>query len=397
MQSLFPQQGAGAGRASLIEFRAGKCSIASQPNANGKFLVTPEKTKRGKITLTTVADGLVSFKWTNSMNGTVEDDRIVFPGENVFKKVNTGRENDRIYVLKYFSGNQQFMYWMQDKSNEKDAYNEKRINDLMTNPNAPNTTAAAPAGSMTSPSEWIQAMGLGAQRDTNSVANAAATGAPLDFVSLLSGALADSNAASSSGLPVPPTTAGGTNPPAPPRPAATLADLQRAMQQSAASSSGTAATTITPPLQDILNPDDIINSGVLNDEAVQRELLAHLPEGQQTAAELDSTVRSPQFRQALNSLTTAVAQPDNYQSVMSNFSIDPAPGMAEQMAGDGVGAFLTSLSTANPPTDESVSDSAAAPMEGTGTGEEEGSSETQGTTPLPPPPPTGGDGGESKD
>lgn len=71
--------------------------------------------------------------------------------------------------------------------------------------------------------------------------------------------------------------------------------------------------------------------------------------------------------------------------------------MAEQMAGDGVGAFLTSLSTANPPTDESVSDSAAAPMEGTGTGEEEGSSETQGTTPLPPPPPTGGDGGESKD
>jgi hypothetical protein len=76
--------------------------------------------------------------------------------------------------------------------------------------------------------------------------------------------------------------------------------------------------------------------------------MQHLPEGQQTADNLEATIRSPQFRQALGSLTHAVAQPDNYQSVMSNFSIDPSPGMGQQMAGDGVGAFLTSLSAANP-------------------------------------------------
>ncbi len=51
-----------------------------------------------------------------------------------------------------------------------------------------------------------------------------------------------------------------------------------------------------------------------------------MPAEQQDAQQLNSTVRSAQFQQALGSLTAAVQHPDNFQSVMSNFGVDPSPG-----------------------------------------------------------------------
>jgi hypothetical protein len=309
--SLFPQQGAAAagGNAFLIEFKAGKCLIGSQQTATGKYLVTPDTEKRGKITLSKSPDGLVSFKWSNTLNGVAEDDRIVFPGESVFKRVNTGRQGDRVFMLKYLSGNQQLMYWMQDKSAEKDEYYCKRLNDLMANPNAVDTGLPpqdGARGNVVSPENWMNMMGLGARPPAPG-----ATASGLDFFSVLSGGANPSLpvAASSSSAITPPAAVAAPNAtelPVPPRPVLTLADLQRAMQQTASSSSSSSVAP-TPPLQDILSPDDIINSGVLDDVATQQELLQHLPEGHQTTEELESTVRSPQFRQALTSLTQAVA------------------------------------------------------------------------------------------
>ena len=91
---------------------------------------------------------------------TAEDDRIVLAGDCVFKKVTTGRENDRVYMLK-FSPTQRYMYWLQDKFTDKDEENIKRVNELIQNPDSGATgpVAAAPAGH-SNMEEFMNLMGL---------------------------------------------------------------------------------------------------------------------------------------------------------------------------------------------------------------------------------------------
>mmetsp|Transcript_11641 Transcript_11641/g.19508 ORF Transcript_11641/g.19508 Transcript_11641/m.19508 type:complete len:316 (+) Transcript_11641:99-1046(+) len=184
MQSLFPQApmgggfggfggNAGAGTTPpLVEFKAGKC-ILSNEQPNGKFQVTADP-RRGSVSLMKGSDGLVHFKWTNSLSNSVEDDRIVFPGEYTFKKVKTDRPDDRVYLLKYQGGSQRLMFWLQDKSTEKDEEVIKKMNECLLNPNAAMTAAATAAGAggaagagaggsgsgVVSPDEWMQMIGL---------------------------------------------------------------------------------------------------------------------------------------------------------------------------------------------------------------------------------------------
>mmetsp|Transcript_28716 Transcript_28716/g.61843 ORF Transcript_28716/g.61843 Transcript_28716/m.61843 type:complete len:263 (-) Transcript_28716:1699-2487(-) len=160
--SLFPQGPAAAASVpAVVEFRAGKCRLSAQ-QPNGKYQVVADKSA-GKITLTKERDGLMHFKWTNTTSSIVEDDRMVFPGEHVFKRVNTGRPEDRVYLLKYSSGDQRLMFWMQDKAVEKDEEVVKKLNEVLENPNlvvvAP-PPAAAGAPGVVNPEEWMQMIGL---------------------------------------------------------------------------------------------------------------------------------------------------------------------------------------------------------------------------------------------
>lgn len=165
MQSLFPQGNAQPAQAPLVQFRAGKCTMSSvQPN--GKFMVTPDS-RSGRVSLSKGSDGLLHFKWTNAVTNTVEDDRIVFPGEYTFKKVKTGRNEptDRVYMLRYSTGQQRLMFWMQEKASDKDEEVVKKVNDFLLNPNAvvvanPGTAAGAgEAGAVVSPDEWMRLIG----------------------------------------------------------------------------------------------------------------------------------------------------------------------------------------------------------------------------------------------
>lgn len=67
---------------------------------------------------------------------------MVFAGEYIFKKVKTGREGDRVYMLKYLSGTVRLMFWLQDKGAEKDAELIQKVNDCLANPNAAADAAA---------------------------------------------------------------------------------------------------------------------------------------------------------------------------------------------------------------------------------------------------------------
>ena len=46
-------------------------------------------------------------------------DIIILAEEAVYKKVNTGTDGDRVYLME-IAGNRRFFYWMQDKNSEKD-------------------------------------------------------------------------------------------------------------------------------------------------------------------------------------------------------------------------------------------------------------------------------------
>ena len=56
---------------------------------------------------------------------------------------------------------------------------------------------------------------------------------------------------------------------------------------------------------------------------VREELIAHLPEGQQTVDDLQQTLRSPQLRQSMSALSHAVAtDPTHFQAIASNLHLD---------------------------------------------------------------------------
>ena len=138
MQSLFPTQaggGAGGGGNTLNQFKAGKCEMEEIPEQTGKYRVTPNK-KKGLLSLF-LQDGLVKVRWTDRGTNSVADEFIVMPEEVTLKKINTGREGDRVYLLKWNNVNRKHMYWMQDKKPDKDDENITKFNDFARNPNQP--------------------------------------------------------------------------------------------------------------------------------------------------------------------------------------------------------------------------------------------------------------------
>lgn len=311
MQSFFPQQQVlGTNDNSvLLKFNAGKCQLEPQGN---KFLVSPD-IRKGRIVLSRSSDGLISFRWENRMsNNASEDERIIFPNEAKFKKVKTGRDNDRVYVLQFEEG-QRHMFWMQEKDNSKDNEYVTKLNDFLNNPAA--VTAALASSSTvggdvanSSHDTLMRFFGDSSNSATTNTSTAPTVAGGLDFSSLLG----------SFNTTVPASTTSSSN-------TLTTAHLQQAL--SAAMTQSQQARSI--PLQDILTTDGILNSGILNDSEVQNELVQHLPEGQQTNDFLEANIRSPQFQQSLDAFTDAINSSPN--EVMGNVGVDPIAGQLEMV------------------------------------------------------------------
>eukprot|EP01041_Mallomonas_annulata_P008918 gene8918-18455_t len=374
MQSLFPQHSQQGSRQQqpVLQFKAGKCSMVPQPG--GKFLVNPELQK-GMISLTKTNDNLISFQWADRTTHSVDAGLILFPDDVDFKKVNTGRSNDRVYMLKWRTGGKVLMFWLQDKNTAKDAENSTKVNELINNPNSAVETAANDnaTGTGMGPEAWMQLLGLGGAGATGAstsrrpdastvpgtstsrpaAAPATTPAAPasmgllgnLDLSSILQGAGTAPNHQSSSAMPRP------TNLFASPTPAATSStstltseQLQRAM---AAISNPMAlqqqqSRAVHPGLQDILSPESVLSTGILDDAAVREALAQVLPEGQQSPEYVEEAIRSPQLRQALRALSEGLSG-ENYSSVLANFGISPNGGTEELVRGNPVGAFVAAL------------------------------------------------------
>jgi len=207
VESLFGSgTGSSAGASEAIEIKAGQCALVMQEN--GKYMVTP-KPEKGLISLKKGDNAaFTSFSWKDRNSGNVELDYVLMPNSLDLVKVNTGKETDRVYRLKWknsAAGAGHIMFWMQDKNETKDEKLIKDFNERVADPRKFNPPR--PAGgtnSMYGLHGMLPGMGgmlppppASAQARTPPGTPPGAPGGGLDFSALMMGASAAG--ASSSG------------------------------------------------------------------------------------------------------------------------------------------------------------------------------------------------------
>lgn len=318
-----------------FSFKAGKMrAIPAGPN---RFKVEADE-RKGKLTLEkNNNDGSIHLKWADRYTLAVEDDLLIFPGDQKFTKVDTGREKDRVYLLQFSSSSRRMFFWMQEPDASKDSENCQKLNDFMQNPSLIGLDlSSVDRNDPTQQTllQLIQSLGNDVPRPGNAgnapAAGGNAGGAARGAVQIgdLSNILASisSNANNNQQQSTTQTGASGSM--------ITPESLQNALQGVAQISQR------TPPLHEIIRSQDI--TPLLNDPAVQEALLPLLPENMRTPEELRSTFSSPQFRQALVALSQAI-QSEGYEAVMASMALNPSAGAEHLMRGDGIGAFLAAV------------------------------------------------------
>lgn len=145
MTSLFPGQlpgAAGGASAPAITLKWGKCFLADLDGGK-KFKVTPDK-RKGALSLGRKGtDGMHHLKWKDRATQSQEEDLFIFPGEQTVEKVDTGRPDDRVYLLQFKNGKRLF-FWSQEFDAEEEA---KKVEELGKYLKDPSTIPAAPAAS----------------------------------------------------------------------------------------------------------------------------------------------------------------------------------------------------------------------------------------------------------
>uniref|UniRef100_A0A8C7EDV8 ADRM1 26S proteasome ubiquitin receptor n=1 Tax=Nothoprocta perdicaria TaxID=30464 RepID=A0A8C7EDV8_NOTPE len=288
--ALFPSLVPGSRGSSskyLVEFRAGKMSLKGST-------VTPDK-RKGLVYIQQTDDSLIHFCWKDRTSGNVEDDLIIFPDDCEFKRVpqcTTGR----VYVLKFKAGSKRLFFWMQEPKTDKDEEHCRKVNEYLNNPPMPGAL-----GGNTSGGHELSALG-GTVHSLSRSQSAAVTPSS--------------------------TTSSTRVTPAPSAPAAASVT-----SPSPVPSSVDLATVLTP---EIMAP-------ILANAEVQERLMPYLPSGEslpQTAEEIQNTLTSPQFQQALSMFSAALAS-GQLGPLMSQFGL-PAEAVDAANKGD-VEAFAKAM------------------------------------------------------
>eukprot|EP00571_Detonula_confervacea_P016957 CAMPEP_0172302744 /NCGR_PEP_ID=MMETSP1058-20130122/4404_1 /TAXON_ID=83371 /ORGANISM="Detonula confervacea, Strain CCMP 353" /LENGTH=443 /DNA_ID=CAMNT_0013013337 /DNA_START=45 /DNA_END=1376 /DNA_ORIENTATION=+ len=360
----------------ILTFKAGKMNTTLKPN--GKYLVEPDS-RRGELhvvwTATALATGHLKLEWKDRRTKTTVNTISVFPADDAtFERVETGRDGDRVYLLQCGdNADARHFFWMQDKDTEPDEDICVKVNLYMSDC----AEAASAAGATSDASSAATTDATAAGTNNNAMDNA-------ELLRIMQGALgsqslhdaegartttvpgSDSiptanagqvdalgNILENLGMPLPNGTPAGERNAGTAGAAAgagglTLADLQGAMAGLATASppaTVASAASAGPPLSELASSDIINESGILDDPATIERLVALLPEGQRTEANLRDTIRSPQVAQSLQRLTSALADDaGSFNSIIANFQLNPADGAGAMMgSGNPIEAFLNCL------------------------------------------------------
>ncbi|KAM4692076.1 proteasomal ubiquitin receptor ADRM1 [Rhinophrynus dorsalis] len=380
--ALFPSLVPGSRGSSskyLVEFRAGKMSLKGST-------VTPDK-RKGLVYIQQTDDSLIHFCWKDRTSGNVEDDLIIFPDDCEFKRVSqctTGR----VYVLKFKAGSKRLFFWMQEPKTDKDEEHCRKVNEYLNNPPMPGALGGSGSGghelsalggegglqSLLGNMSHNQLMQLIGPTGLGGLGGLGALTGP-GLASLLgSGGPTTSSSSSSSrsqSAAVTPssTTSSTRTTTAPAAPAAAPAAAPEVTPSPAVSSGngGSTATSPTQPIQlsdlqnilatmnvpatgeggpqvdlaSVLTPE--IMAPILANAEVQERLMPYLPSGEslpQTADEIQNTLTSPQFQQALSMFSAALAS-GQLGPLMSQFGL-PAEAVDAANKGD-IEAFAKAM------------------------------------------------------
>ncbi|KAG0375787.1 adhesion regulating molecule 1 [Mortierella sp. AD032] len=297
---------ASATKLPLLEFKAGRCF-----RTTGTDTVKPDPTK-GLVYLEE-EDGLMHFFWKNRTSGEIEDDLILFPGDAELIAVpqcTTGR----VVMLQFKSSSQKLFYWLQEVSTARDQIILQHVNSLIhsqedeeeyldedaamedveATPAADSAAAIAPSAAF-APAAPVAS----STKNLTTTAPAAAAAAPAAGGSALTAQQMDQLRHLLGGLQVP-------------------QQQQRSNLR----------------LDHILTPGAV--ASLLNNPEICAALFSHLPESsERSPEEIQAIVRTPQFSQALVSLSTAL-ESGQLGPLLRQFGLGPN-------AGNGVEGFLSSI------------------------------------------------------
>ncbi|XP_041801546.1 proteasomal ubiquitin receptor ADRM1 isoform X2 [Chelmon rostratus] len=388
--ALFPSLVSGSRGSSskyLVEFRAGKMTLKGN-------VVTPDK-RKGTVYIQQSDDSLIHFCWKDRTTGNVDDDLIIFPDDCEFKRVSqctTGR----VYVLKFKAGSKRLFFWMQEPKTDKDDEYCRKVNEYLNNPPIPGAPGSGGGsghelsalggegglqnllGNM-SHNQLMQligptglgGLGLGALAGPG-LANLLGSGGPATSSSSSSSRSQSAAATPSSGgaprlsstqAPTTPVTpaASAVSPtsvaPSTPASAQTpvvpasvgspashqpiqLSDLQSILATMNVPASA-AAQGSAVDLASVCTPE--MMAPILTNAEVQQRLLPFLPSGEslpQSAEEIQNTLNSPQFQQAMSMFSSALAS-GQLGPLLSQFGL-PAEAVDAANRGD-VEAFARAM------------------------------------------------------
>ncbi|XP_034552291.1 proteasomal ubiquitin receptor ADRM1-like isoform X2 [Notolabrus celidotus] len=386
--ALFPSMVSGSRGSSskyLVEFRAGKMTMKGST-------VTPDK-RKGQVYIQQTDDSLIHFCWKDRTTGNVDDDLIIFPDDCEFKRVNqctTGR----VYVLKFKAGSKRLFFWMQEPKTDKDEEVCRKVNEYLNNPPMPGALSSGGSGghdlsalggegglqSLLGNMSHNQLMQLIGPTGLGGIGGLGALAGP-GLANLLgsssssssSSVPAASNSSTSPSTAVTPTSTSTTSrlgssqvPTTPITPSATSAASPTATTPSTPAVSAAGGANPTQPIQlrdlqsilatmnvpaggqgvdlaSVLTPE--VMAPILVNPEVQQRLMPYLPSGEslpQSSEELQNTLSSPQFQQAMSMFSSALAS-GQLGPLMNQFGL-PAEAVDAANKGD-VEAFAKAMET----------------------------------------------------
>lgn len=217
--------------------------------------VTPD-TRQGRVRVYLNNDGEKHFEWRDEA-GNLENDIYVFEFDAKFSRLKSGR----VFLLHFESYDEKYFFWMQEPDASKDDEICKKVNDLIN-------FTGEPEGMETEPPIPAQT-----SNQTSQQARPQGQAGGADFSKLLGDAL-------------------------------------KSIQQG-----GGMMRKPTPNLIDILTPQFF--ETVLQDKEYLDALQQHLPDKQQNAEGLKSSLKSAQLQQAIDALDEAINSEEGMTVLMS--------------------------------------------------------------------------------
>ncbi|CAI2348030.1 unnamed protein product [Caenorhabditis sp. 36 PRJEB53466] len=295
---------AGPASGHIVEFKAGRSRLEAGSSESMRRVIA-EPTK-GLVYIKQSNDQLMHFCWKDRETGAQVDDLIIFPDDAEFKAV-TGCTDGKVYMLKFKSSGEMKLFWLQDSAPDVDKDIVKKVNDALNKPPTSRPSASRSTASNSNAERPSAGGSLAASSDFNAPLGG------LDQSQLMSLIQSLQGGNSSDALPAPQAAAAAENAEADCEPPAAASG-----SSGQSSSGGEGKLVLNSQIQSIINnfgrqkKDVSVSLGeALSNDAVAEVVREHAEEltpllPQTGEEELSRTVKTPQFRQAADTLGHAL-------------------------------------------------------------------------------------------